>query len=74
MRHFLQYWKNYNSAKERGTPLDFAASAQFKKLLPGDSLWIVALREHKLTLLGRLVIGEDRQQKGSDQRAGRKSV
>lgn len=57
MRHFLQYWKNYNSAKERGTPLDFAASAQFKKLMPGDSLWIVALREHKLTLLGRLVIG-----------------
>ena len=50
MRHFLQYWKNYNSAKERGTPLDFAASAQFKNLMPGDSLWIVALQEHKLTL------------------------
>jgi len=57
MRHFLQYWKNYNSAKELGSPLDFAASAQFKKLKPGDTLWIVALRQHKLTLLGSLIVG-----------------
>ena len=58
MRHFLQYWKNYNSAKELGTPLDFAASAQFKKLKPGDTLWIVALKQQRLTLLGRLLVGE----------------
>jgi hypothetical protein len=57
MRHFLQYWKPYNPEHELGTPLDFAASAQFKKLRKGDVLWIVALREHKLTLLGRLVVG-----------------
>jgi hypothetical protein len=57
MRHFLQYWKTYDPEKELGTPLDFAASAQFKKLKKGDVLWIVALREHKLTLLGRLLVG-----------------
>jgi len=57
MRHFLQYWKTYNPEAERGTPLDFAASAQFKKLMKGDVLWIVALREHRLTLLGKLVVG-----------------
>src|SRR5208283_1599543 len=58
MRHFLQYWKTYNPDKELGTPLDFAASAQFKRLHPGDTLWIVALIQHKLTLLGRLIVGE----------------
>jgi hypothetical protein len=57
MRHFLQYWKTYNPERELGTPLDFAASAQFKRLEPGDTLWIVALRQHKLTLLGRLIVG-----------------
>jgi hypothetical protein len=39
MRHFLQYWKNYNPEYELGTPLNFAASAQFKKLKKGDLLW-----------------------------------
>ena len=56
MRHFLQYWKAYNSETELGTPLDFAASAQFKKLKPGDTLWIVALREGRPTLLRRLLV------------------
>ncbi|MGA8618941.1 MAG: hypothetical protein WB660_10555 [Candidatus Sulfotelmatobacter sp.] len=55
MPHFLQYWKTYNPEKEVGTPLDFAASAQFNRVKPGDTLWIVALRQHRLTLLGRLV-------------------
>ena len=45
MRHFLQYWKNYNPEYELETPLNFAASAQFKKLKKGDVLWIVALRK-----------------------------
>ena len=57
MRHFLQYWKTHNPARDRGTPLDFAASAQFKKLKKGDTLWIVALRERRLKLLGRLIVG-----------------
>jgi hypothetical protein len=57
MRHFLQYWRTYDPTKELGTPLDFAASAQFKRLKSGDTLWIVALSKHKLTLLGRLVVG-----------------
>lgn len=56
MRHFLQYWRTYDPAKELGTPLDFAASAQFKRAKPGDTLWIVALRQQRLTLLGRLIV------------------
>ena len=58
MRHFLQYWRTYNPETELGTPLNFAASAQFKKLNQGDILWVVAVREHKLVLLGRLVVGK----------------
>src|ERR1700685_1593961 len=57
MPDFLQYWKTYNPETEVGTPLDFAASAQFKRVKPGDTLWIVALRQRRLTLLGRLVVG-----------------
>jgi hypothetical protein len=58
VRHFLQYWRTYDPAKELGTPLDFAASAQFKRLAPSDTLWIVALKQQKLILLGRLVVGK----------------
>jgi hypothetical protein len=58
MRHFLQYWRTYNPERELGTPLDFAASGQFKKLDPGDVLWIVTLRQQKLTLLGRLIVSK----------------
>jgi hypothetical protein len=58
MRHFLQYWRAYNPETELGTPLNFAASAQFEKLNQGDILWVVAVREHKLVLLGRLVVGK----------------
>lgn len=56
MRHFLQYWKHYNPKHEFNNPLRFAASAQFVRMSPGDVLWIVALKEGRLTLLGRLVI------------------
>jgi hypothetical protein len=58
MRNFLQYWRTYDHEKEFGTPLDFAASGQFRRVQPGDILWIVALKEQRLTLLGKLVVGE----------------
>src|SRR5262249_40804213 len=45
-------------AREVGTPLNFAASAQFKRIEPGDTIWVVALRQHRLTLLGRLTVGK----------------
>jgi hypothetical protein len=57
MRHFLQYWKTYDP-ENLGTPLDHAASGQFRRLHPGDTLWIVALMQQRLTLLGRLIVGE----------------
>ena len=58
MLHFLQYWRMYDPTYELGKPLAFAASAQFKRLKPGDTLWIVALRQQRLTLLGRLIVGK----------------
>jgi hypothetical protein len=56
MRHFLQYWRSYSPEIGFGKPLTFAASAQFVRLEPGDVLWIVALKQRRLTLLGRLVV------------------
>lgn len=56
MRHFLQYWRTYSPEIGFGKPLNFAASAQFVRLQPGDVLWIVALKQRRLTLLGRLVV------------------
>ncbi len=56
MRHFLQYWRTYSPAIGFGKPLNFAASVQFARLQPGDVLWIVALKQRRLTLLGRLVV------------------
>jgi len=56
MRHFLQYWRTYSADDEFGTPLNFAASAQFVRAQPGDVLWIVALKKRRLTLLGRLIV------------------
>lgn len=56
MRHFLQYWRMYSHQYEFNTPLNFAASAQFTRLRPRDMLWIVAIIEGRLTLLGRLAV------------------
>jgi hypothetical protein len=58
MPHFLQYWKNYDSAAELGTPLRFSASNQFpkRKVSKGDSLWLVAIIDGRLILLGHFKI------------------
>jgi len=58
VRHFLQYWRTYNPDADFGKTLNYAASAQFGRLRQNDILWIVALRERRLTLLGRLVVGK----------------
>ena len=56
MRHFLQYWRTYSPEIGFGKPLTFAASAHFVRLQPDDVLWIVALKERRPTLLGRLEV------------------
>jgi hypothetical protein len=71
MRHFLQYWRTYNPATEYGKFLDSAASAQFRRVQPGDTIWIVALREQRLTLVGRLIIGEVISRREALKRLGR---
>jgi hypothetical protein len=71
MRHFLQYWRTYNPEKEYDTPLNFAASGQFERVQAGDILWSVALKEHRLTLLGRLVVGDVVGRKDAVKRLGK---
>lgn len=58
--HFLQYWKLYNREAEFGTPLHFSASSQYhrRKVAPGDTFWLVALLQGRLTLLGSLVVDD----------------
>ncbi len=57
MPHFLQYWRTYNPEKEFDTPLNYAASGQFGRVRPDDILWVVALKQRRLILLGRLIVG-----------------
>jgi hypothetical protein len=54
----LQYWRTYNPENEFDTPLNFSASGQFSSLRPNDILWVVALKQHRLTLLGKLIVGK----------------
>lgn len=58
MRHFLQYWKSEQADIESGKPLEHAASGQYQKIgiSKDDVLWIVTLRDYRLTLLGRLMV------------------
>jgi hypothetical protein len=58
MRHFLQYWKCRIAEYTADTPLNHSASSQLGRVSRGDILWIVTIREHRLKLLGRLVIGD----------------
>lgn len=60
MRHFIQYWKHYDSVRELGTPLTFSASSQFLRrgVSPKDTLWIVAIINRRLTLLGTLRVAK----------------
>ena len=52
--HFLVYWKNLRGNFVPGAPIDHAWSRQFKRVTPGDTLWIVTVIGGVPYLLGRL--------------------
>ena len=54
MRHFLAYWKPNQIPLMVGKPLDHAGSAQFRRVSPGDVVWIVTVHDGRLKLLGRI--------------------
>lgn len=59
MRHFLQYWRATEADRVDGKPLSIAGSGQFERirLAKDDVLWIVTIRNRRLRLLGRLIVG-----------------
>lgn len=58
----LHYWKPETAAYEleRGGVLEHIVSEQFtpRKVHPGDTIWIVTVKDSALLLLGRMVVGE----------------
>lgn len=58
MHHFLQYWKPDQIPLMVGKPLDHAGSAQFKRVSPGDVVWVVTVHNGQLKLLGRIRVAE----------------
>jgi|GEM_PF-1842909 len=61
--HFLSYWKPSTARAERrgvGQPLRHSASAHYRRVVAGDTLWIVTRGESsgELVLLGRIVVGQ----------------
>ncbi|MCL6504890.1 MAG: hypothetical protein K6T86_19605 [Pirellulales bacterium] len=66
-RDFLAYWKpdtaDWNVAK--GGPLNHAASNQFGRVEPGDTVWLVTVRSGRLYLLGRIIVGRVTDQEGA---------
>jgi hypothetical protein len=60
VRHYLVYWrpKNVETRLARHPLLNYAGSNQFRHINPDDVLWFVTVRDGKLFLVGRLVVGE----------------
>ncbi len=59
-RHFLAYWqpKEHDKALRRGRPLTYAASNQYSRVEPGDTVWIVSIRDGSLRLIGRMLVDQ----------------
>jgi hypothetical protein len=59
-RDFLAYWKPNTAAANlaHGGRLQHAASNQYGKVYPGDSVWIVTTRDGELRLLGRIIVNQ----------------
>ena len=71
MRYFLQCWKSKIADYTAGQPLDHCSSNQLGKASQGDVLWCVTIRDHRLKLLGRLVIDEVTSQRAAVRKLGR---
>jgi hypothetical protein len=59
MQSFLYYWRPQTADYEIGrkSKLDHSASEQFGRVHPDDHVWHVTVRDGKLSLLGRLIVG-----------------
>jgi len=66
-RDFLAYWKPDTADHNVtiGGPLNHAASNQFSRVEPGDTVWLVTVRSGRLYLLGRIIVGQVTDQEGA---------
>jgi len=72
MNHFLQYWK-YRPDYEQ-IMLDHTPSDQLDKVHPGDIIWVITIRAHRLYLLGSIVTLQVVSQQEAERRLGTKDL
>jgi hypothetical protein len=66
-RDFLAYWKPsaVDRQKEKRGRLAHAAGNQYRRTRPGDTVWLVTVREGQLRLVTRIVVGHVTDQAGA---------
>jgi hypothetical protein len=59
-RHFLLYWQQWavDYVVERQQPLGRIGSSHFRRVAPGDTIWIVGVARGRVHLVGRLRAAE----------------
>jgi len=72
MQSLLAYWKPRTADYEiaRQSLLDHSASKQFQRIDVDDHVWVVTVRNGKLFLLGRIIVGQVTDQAGAVQLMG----
>lgn len=74
MADYLSYWLPSTVANEIGRPINHAASEQFRKVDPGDTIWFASILDHRLHLIGRLVVERVVSQSEAQTELGRDDV
>lgn len=71
-REFLLYWRPEQARRdiESGIPLNHAASEQFRRVKPGDVLWMVTAPEGRLRLVGRMEVARITDQRTAERLVG----
>ena len=64
---FLAYWKpsTVDAQVESGGPQNHAASGQFGRVQPGDTVWLVSVRSGRLRLVTSITVGHVTGQTGA---------
>lgn len=76
-RHFIQLWHHTTADQNlsEGPTLGHAASEQFHRVRPGDTVWVVTVyHPGELVLLGRVRVGACTDQEGAERRLGTADV
>jgi hypothetical protein len=81
MADYMAYWKTVQvrmglEESRNGQLFDHAASKQFRKIRPGDTVWIVNIERgtHRFLLVGRLEVGMVCGQRTAERRLGRTTL